>query len=83
MTWKLEELFLSETPMNEQNRRFGIGIPCELSTDTLRELRLDQCGLTGQDVAVFMHSMTRKPGQGRELHLFVSENHLEKDHDMR
>jgi len=82
MTWKLEELFLSETPMNEQTVDSVSAYLASSQSDTLRELRLDQCGLTGQDVAVFMHSMTRKPGQGRELHLFVSENHLEKDHDM-
>ncbi|KAI9878748.1 MAG: hypothetical protein M1830_010654 [Pleopsidium flavum] len=82
MTWKLEELFLSETPMNEQTVDSVSAYLASSQSDTLRELRLDQCGLTGQDVAVFMHSMTRVPGQGRELHLFVSENHLEKDHDM-
>lgn len=38
-------------------------------SDTLRELRLNQCGLTGKDVAIFMRSMTRVPGQARNLHL--------------
>ena len=82
MTWRLEELFLSETPVNEQTVDSISAYLTSSQSDTLREIRLDQCGLTGQDVAVFMHSMTRNPGQGRELHLFVSENHLEKDHDM-
>lgn len=82
MTWRLEELFLSETPMNEQTVDSVSAYLASTQSDTLRELRFDQCGLTGQDVAVFMHSMTRQPGEGRKLHLYVSENHLEKDHDM-
>lgn len=82
MTWRLEELVLSETPMNAQTVDSVSAYLASTQSDTLRELRFDQCGLTGQDVAVFMHSMTREPGRGRELHLYVSENHLEKDHDM-
>ena len=38
-------------------------------SDCLRDLSLNQCGLTGEDVAVFMMAMTRAPGQPRELHL--------------
>ncbi|KAI9808650.1 MAG: hypothetical protein M1825_003801 [Sarcosagium campestre] len=81
LTWRLEELHLSETPVNEQTVDSIAAYLASSMSDTLRELSLNQCGLTGKDVAVFMHSMSRKAGVARELHLHVSENRLEKNHD--
>ncbi|KAI9832510.1 MAG: hypothetical protein M1819_004299 [Sarea resinae] len=80
LTWRLEELNLSETQVNEQTVDSISAYLASSKSDTLRELRLNQCGLTSKDVAVFMHSMTREPGKARNLHLHVSENRLEKDH---
>jgi Ran GTPase-activating protein (RanGAP) involved in mRNA processing and transport len=82
LAWRLEELDLSETPLNE---RTVDSISAYLASDmshSLHELKLNQCGLTSRDVAVFMHSMSRKAGLARNLHLHVSENRLEKDHDL-
>lgn len=39
---------------------------------------MDQCNLTGAHVAVLMRSMSRKPGEARNLQLHVSANRLEK-----
>lgn len=44
-------------------------------------LRLDHTYLTGEDVAILMHAMTRKPGLARRLHLDVSQNRIEQHHD--
>jgi hypothetical protein len=39
---------------------------------------MDQCHLTGSDVAILMRSMSRNAGEARKLHLIVSANRLEK-----
>lgn len=41
-------------------------------------LNLDQCSLTGDDVALLMHSMSREPGEPRNLELHVSANRFDK-----
>ena len=87
LAWRLEELHLSETQVcrdfilqitrltygqvNEQTVDAIAAYLASSMSDTLREVRLNQCGLTGKDVAVFMHSMSRKPGEARNLHLSV------------
>ncbi|KAI9793359.1 MAG: hypothetical protein M1816_000251 [Peltula sp. TS41687] len=78
LTWRLEQLDLSETAVNEQTVDSVSAYLASTMSDTLREIRLNQCGLTGKDVAIFLRSMSRGPGQARNLHL---ENRLEKDHD--
>ncbi|KAJ5139256.1 uncharacterized protein N7515_004104 [Penicillium bovifimosum] len=75
--WRLEELALSRTAVN---RETVDAIATYLASDrsrNLRVLRLDQCGLTGEDVAMFMHSMTDGPHASRSLHLHVNENRLD------
>jgi len=47
-------------------------------SDNLGLLEMEQCNLTGSDVALLMRSMTRKPGEPRNLQLQVSANRLEK-----
>ncbi|KAI9752184.1 MAG: GID complex subunit containing RING finger motif [Chaenotheca gracillima] len=81
LNWRLEELSLSETPINAQTTDSIAAYLATPISDTLRIVRMNQCGLTGRDVAVFMRSMARSPGEGRNLHLHVSENRLEKGHD--
>ncbi|KAI9893541.1 MAG: hypothetical protein M1814_006337 [Vezdaea aestivalis] len=81
LTWRLEELHFSQTQLNEQTVDSISAYLASTMSDTLKELHLNQCGLTGNDLAVFMHSMTRNPGTARKLHLLVSENRLEVDHD--
>ncbi|KAJ5092320.1 hypothetical protein NUU61_007190 [Penicillium alfredii] len=75
--WRLEELALSRTAVN---RETVDAIATYLASDrsqNLRVLRLDQCGLTGEDVAMFMHSMSIGPDTPRGLHLHVNENRLD------
>ncbi|KAJ5719625.1 hypothetical protein N7493_007203 [Penicillium malachiteum] len=75
--WQLEELILSRTAVN---RETVDSIATYLASDcsrNLRMLRLDQCGLSGEDVAMFMHSMSIGPGAPRSLHLHVNENRLD------
>lgn len=47
-------------------------------SDDLYVLKLDQCALNGDDVALLMRSMTRFPGEVRNLELHVSANRFEK-----
>jgi hypothetical protein len=47
-------------------------------SDSLRILEMEQCNLTGSHVALLMRSMTRVPGEARNLQLHVSANRLEK-----
>ena len=75
--WRLEELVLSRTAVN---RETVDSIATYLASDrssNLRMLRLDQCGLSGEDVAMFMHSMSAGPDAPRSLHLHVNENRLD------
>ncbi|KAF3403571.1 hypothetical protein F1880_009576 [Penicillium rolfsii] len=75
--WELEELVLSRTAVN---RETVDSIATYLASDrsrNLRMLRLDQCGLSGEDVAMFMHSMSLGPDSPRSLHLHVNENRLD------
>lgn len=82
LAWELEELSLSHTAINKPTVD---SIATYLFTDkslNLRELCLDQCGLTGKDVAVFLHSMIYPTGEPRVMHLRVSENRLHEDYAM-
>ncbi|KAI9718897.1 MAG: hypothetical protein M1812_003781 [Candelaria pacifica] len=81
LTWRLEELNLSETIINEQTVDSISAYLASNKSSTLRNVWLNGCGLTGDHVAVFLRSMTRKPGEARTLHLHVSENRLEEGHD--
>lgn len=75
--WRLEELVLSRTAVN---RETVDSIATYLASDrsqSLRMIRLDQCGLSGEDVAMFMHSMSTRPDSPRSLHLHVNENRLD------
>ncbi|KAK2764908.1 hypothetical protein FQN54_008605 [Arachnomyces sp. PD_36] len=76
LTWRLEELSLSQTAMNEQTVDSISAYLSSSKSNTLREVHLNQCGLTGKDVAIFLHSMTREDCEARNLHLHVSENRL-------
>ncbi|KNG80160.1 leucine rich repeat protein [Aspergillus nomiae NRRL 13137] len=76
INWHLEELSLSRTKVN---RETVDAIATYLASDRsrgLRVLRLDQCGLTGQDVAILLHSSVASDCS-RDLHLHVNENRLD------
>ena len=74
--WQLEELSLSQTAMNTETvDAVATYLASDRSRD-LRVLRLDQCGLNGQDVAMFMHAIAAN-GTSHNLHLYVNENRLD------
>ena len=76
LAWRLEELVLSHTPMNEKTVDSISAYLASPKSDTLRELQVDQCGLSGKDLAIFFQSMTHE-GQGpRIMHISASENRL-------
>ncbi|EGC45283.1 leucine rich repeat domain-containing protein [Histoplasma capsulatum var. duboisii H88] len=82
LNWRLEELSLSHTAVNEQTVDSVAAYLASPRSSTLRNLRLDQCGLTGRDVAVFLHSMTNDSGEPRNIHLHVSENRLHVEYSL-
>ncbi|KAI9371676.1 hypothetical protein BJX61DRAFT_510547 [Aspergillus egyptiacus] len=74
--WRLKELSFSQTAVN---RETVDAIATYLASDRsqrLRVVRLDQCGLTGQDVAILLHSLAVVE-RGRDLHLHVNDNRLD------
>ncbi|KAJ5578930.1 hypothetical protein N7450_007797 [Penicillium hetheringtonii] len=75
--WRLEELILSRTVMNRETVDSLATYLASDRSQNLRMIRLDQCGLTGEDVAMFMHSMSTGPDRPRSLHLHVNENRLD------
>ena len=81
LAWKLEVLQLSGTTMNEETVDAIATYLASPQSNTLRELHLNQCQLTGKDVAVLLHAMIRSPGKARNLHLYINENRLEQDHE--
>jgi hypothetical protein len=62
------------------NRNLAFTIPRYLQDDkskSLRNLRLDDTNIGGDAVSALMRSMTDRPGEARELNLFVGANRLE------
>src|SRR2546421_10203861 len=76
LTWRLETLHISQTVVNEQTVDSIAAYLQSPMSDTLRELHLDQCGISGRDLAIFFQSMTRERGTARKLHVSASENRL-------
>ncbi|CZR60044.1 uncharacterized protein PAC_09939 [Phialocephala subalpina] len=78
LTWKLEELHLDGIAINSATLDAISTYLASEASNNLRILHLDQCNLTGSDVAVLMHSMCKKPGEVRDLELHVDSNKLER-----
>lgn len=76
LSWRLESLHLNGTSLNEQSVDTISTYLASSKSDLLKELSVDQCGLTGKDLAVFFKSMTRSPGVARNMHVSASENRL-------
>jgi hypothetical protein len=76
LTWRLEELQLSQTVFNEETVDSVAAYLASSMSDSLHELGLDQCGLTGKDLAIFFSAMSRDGGPPREVHVSASENRL-------
>lgn len=80
LAWKLEELELSRTTLNEETVEAIATYLRSSQSDTLRELRLNQTQLTGGNLALLIRAMHR-PGHPRNLHLYANENRLQQDHE--
>ncbi|OAP56836.1 hypothetical protein AYL99_08948 [Fonsecaea erecta] len=76
LTWRLEALYLSQTTLNEQTVDSISTYLATSKSDILRELHVNQCGLTGYDLATFFRSMTRDNTQPRIMHVSANENRL-------
>lgn len=74
--WRLEELSLSQTSVNAETVDAIATYLASEESHNLRVLRLDQCGLNGQDVAMFLHALCID-GVPRDIHLHVNENRLD------
>lgn len=82
LNWRLEELSLSQTAMNEQTVDSIAAYLASDRSSSLKTLRFDQCGLTGADVATFLRCITHTPRTSREMHLHVNENNLDTDYTL-
>lgn len=76
LSWRLESLHLSGMYLNEQSVDTISTYLASSKSELLRELFINQCGLTGKDLAIFFQSMMREPGIGRNMHVSASENRL-------
>lgn len=76
LTWRLEELQLSHTVINQESVDSLAAYLASSKSESLHELGLDQCGITGRDLAIFFHAMTREAGLARAMHISASENRL-------
>ena len=81
LKWRLESLTLSGTSINAESVDDLASYLLSRQSDTLQEIRLEQCQMSGEDVATLLESMCEGRAEPRQLHLYVSENRLEKHHD--
>ncbi|KAL9128221.1 MAG: hypothetical protein Q9217_003067 [Psora testacea] len=81
LIWRLEDLRLSRTAMNEESvDAIAIYLQSPQSI-TLRYLELDGCQLSGRDAATLFESMGTQPNQCRDLRVSLSGNRLEQGHE--
>ena len=76
MRWHLEELYLSQTAINKKAIESIAAYLASPMSKGLRELHLNQTGITGRDIAELCQSMTIDRMESREMHLSVSENKM-------
>ena len=80
MTWRLEYLNLSGTPLNTNSVDNLGGYLLSEESSTLRQLHLENCHMGGGDVASLLGCLSEHYVGPRHLHLFISDNRLERDH---
>ncbi|CAD0090461.1 unnamed protein product [Aureobasidium vineae] len=81
LTWRLEELRLTGTSLNENTIQALATYLKHPQSDTLRELYLDSAYMSGSDIATIMRATKRGSIEPRALHLDISHNNITKDHD--
>ena len=79
LTWRLEELRLTGTHLNDATVESLATYLRHSQSNTLRDLYLDHCYLSGRQIAVLMQAMVRYPDEPRPLHLDISHNNITKD----
>lgn len=79
--WRLVEIRLSRTSLNEETVSALVRFLMSRSSELLRVLALDRCGLTSRDAARLLTAMDRGIEKPRDLRLDLSENRLEQYHD--
>ncbi len=81
VSWRLEEIRLSKTPLNEETVDAIAVYLQSPQSNTLRLLELDQCRLTGRDAATLFECMVNNPGELRDLQISLNGNRLEHEHE--
>ncbi|MCJ1394187.1 hypothetical protein MMC18_007065 [Xylographa bjoerkii] len=82
LRWRLETLSLSGTTLNEESVDAIASYFEDPKSNTLRLVQLNQCQLSGKDVAKLVKAMCTGRTQPREVNFQVSENKLELGHDL-
>ncbi|KAM5473094.1 hypothetical protein MauCBS54593_002808 [Microsporum audouinii] len=82
LNWELEELCLNNTTVNEQTVESIAMYLASPESKKLREIRLNQCGITGGDVATLLYFMVDEDLKPRDIHLHVNDNRLAIDCDV-
>lgn len=81
LAWKLQYVNFSGTALNEKTVEALSVYLRSTQSDTLRSLHLNQCQLTGSDLGSLLIAMARFSTKCRDLHLFVTDNRPERQHD--
>ena len=81
MNWKLEYLNLSGTSLNTESVDSLAAYLMSDQSNSLRELHMEQCQMSGEDVATILESITGERTLPRYMHFFVSENRVERQHE--
>ena len=79
LQWRLEHLIVSGNTLNSQSIDAIAAYLVMPESDCLRELRMEQCQLHGDDVATLLEAMMTDR-KSRALHFVVNENRLERNH---
>ena len=81
LSWKLEELHYNHTSLNHHDIEEVSEYLRSSQSETLRQVGLNQCNLTGSQVADLLHAMFRGVGNIRPIHLHITKNRLEVSHN--
>lgn len=81
LVWRLQELRLSGTALNSATIDAIATYLAHPQSNTLHELYVDNSYLSGNDVAILLHSLAAGSHGPRALHLDISQSHLSKGLD--
>ena len=79
--WKLVELRLSGTALNEQTVLALTTYLMRDNSEHLKVLQVDQCRLTGSEAGFLLNAINSGRRKIRNMHLDLSENRLEQNHE--